>query len=102
MQKRRSSTLYSIIPFLERKRVFHLLLKEYDFFYGHLLSNIIGKSRVPIDLKGEKTQNTPTHHLVHQKANHFISFHPQFNSVVSPNSIGNNIFKALEFHLHGA
>jgi hypothetical protein len=47
------------------------------------------KTRVPIDLKGEKSQflqiaqNTPTHHLVHQKANHFISLHPQFNSVVS-------------------
>jgi hypothetical protein len=41
------------------------------------------KTRVPIDLKREKAQNTPTHHLVHQKANHFISLHPHFNPVVS-------------------
>ncbi len=53
------------------------------FFMAIYNQTSLEKTRVPIDLKGEKAQNTPTHHLVHQKANHCISLHPQFNSVVS-------------------
>jgi hypothetical protein len=56
VQKRRSSTLYSIILFLERKKGYSSYSSRNKVFFMAIYNQTtLEKTRVPIDLKGEKS-----------------------------------------------
>jgi hypothetical protein len=87
-QKGRSSTLYSIIPFLEKKRYSTYSSRNKGFFVAIYNQKALEKERVPIDLNGKKSLSF-TNHSKHPltspcapKGKSLISLHPQLNSVV--------------------
>jgi hypothetical protein len=56
VQKCRSSTLHSIIPFHERKKGYSTYSSRNKIFFMAIYNQTsLEKTRVPIDLKGEKS-----------------------------------------------
>ncbi len=108
VQKRRSSTLHSIIPFLERKKDIPLTPQGIRFFlWPFIIKHHWKKQGCQLTWKERKVNfykspKTPPHITLCTKRQ--ITLSPCIPSLIQlfPSSTSNNTFKALEFHIYGA